>query len=161
VKTRAVLGSIFASVAVLIVGWQAGDAVIASNTATTSEASGASGTSGTSGSTATTNDSTTGGATSGSATTTDGTYTGSSVSTRYGNVQVSVTVSGGAITDVTALQLTSAEGRSVQISNQAAPILRSEVIAAQSADVANVSGATFTSDAYLSSVQSALDQAAA
>lgn len=154
-KTRAVLGSIFASVAVLIVGWQAGDAVIASNTATTSEASG------TSGSTATTNDSTTGGATSGSATTTDGTYTGSSVSTRYGNVQVSVTVSGGAITDVTALQLTSAEGRSVQISNQAAPILRSEVIAAQSADVANVSGATFTSDAYLSSVQSALDQAAA
>jgi len=155
VKTRAVLGSIFASVAVLIVGWQAGDAVIASNTATTSEASG------TSGSTATTNDSTTGGATSGSATTTDGTYTGSSVSTRYGNVQVSVTVSGGAITDVTALQLTSAEGRSLQISNQAAPILRSEVIAAQSADVANVSGATFTSDAYLSSVQSALDQAAA
>ena len=154
-KTRAVLGSIFASVAVLIVGWQAGDAVIASNTATTSEASG------TSGSTATTNDSTTGGATSGSATTTDGTYTGSSVSTRYGNVQVSVTVSGGAITDVTALQLTSAEGRSLQISNQAAPILRSEVIAAQSADVANVSGATFTSDAYLSSVQSALDQAAA
>ena len=154
-KTRAVLGSIFASVAVLIVGWQAGDAVIASNTATTSEASG------TSGSTATTNDSTTGGTTSGSATTSDGTYTGSSVSTRYGNVQVSVTVSGGAITDVTALQLTNAEGRSVQISNQAAPILRSEVIAAQSADVANVSGATFTSDAYLTSVQSALDQAAA
>ena len=156
-KTRAVLGSIFASVAVLIVGWQAGDAVIASNAATTSEASGSNDTSGT---TATAGESTNG-TTGGSATTTDGTYTGSSVSTRYGNVQVSVTVSGGKITDVTALQLTNAEGRSVQISNQAAPILRSEVIAAQSANVANVSGATFTSDAYLTSVQSALDQAAA
>ena len=156
-KTRAVLGSIFASVAVLIVGWQAGDAVIASNEATTSQASGSNDTSGT---TATAGESTNG-ATGGSATTTDGTYTGSSVSTRYGNVQVSVTVSGGKITDVTALQLTNAEGRSVQISNQAAPILRSEVLAAQSANVANVSGATFTSDAYLTSVQSALDQAAA
>ena len=156
-KTRAVLGSIFASVAVLIVGWQAGDAVIASNEATSSQASGSSDTSGT---TATAGESTNG-TTGGSATTSDGTYTGSSVSTRYGNVQVSVTVSGGKITDVTALQLTNAEGRSVQISNQAAPILRSEVIAAQSANVANVSGATFTSDAYLTSVQSALDQAAA
>jgi uncharacterized protein with FMN-binding domain len=47
----------------------------------------------------------------------------------------------------------------VQISNRAAPILRDEVLAAQSASVANVSGATYTTRAYLSSLQSALDQA--
>jgi uncharacterized protein with FMN-binding domain len=89
----------------------------------------------------------------------DGTYTGSSVDTRFGSVQVSVTISGGAITDVTALKLTDHESRSVQISNRAAPVLREEVLAAQSADVSNVSGATYTSDAYLESLQSALDQA--
>ncbi|MCJ1705544.1 FMN-binding protein [Rathayibacter sp. VKM Ac-2926] len=90
---------------------------------------------------------------------TDGTYTGTAVSTRYGDVQVAITVAGGAITDVTALQLTDKENRSVSISNRAAPILRSEVLAAQSADVASVSGATYTSDAYLDSLQSAIDQA--
>lgn len=89
----------------------------------------------------------------------DGTYTGASVSTRFGDVQVSVTISGGAITDVTALQLTDHDGKSVQISNRAAPILREEVLAAQSSAVSNVSGATYTTRAYLSSVQSALDQA--
>lgn len=89
----------------------------------------------------------------------DGTYTGEAVPTRFGSVQVSVTISGGAITDVTALKLTDADGRSVQISNQAAPILRQEVLTAQSADVSIVSRATYTSDAYLQSVQSALDAA--
>jgi uncharacterized protein with FMN-binding domain len=81
------------------------------------------------------------------------------VGTRFGNVQVQVTVAGGTITDLTALQLTDSDGRSVQISNRAAPILRQEVLASQSANVANVSGATYTSQAYLSSLQSALDQA--
>lgn len=94
-----------------------------------------------------------------SAASTDGTYTGSSVSTRYGNVQVQITVSGGSITDVTALQLTDSDSRSVQISNRAAPVLRQEVLAAQSANVDSVSGATYTSDGYLKSLQSALDQA--
>jgi len=90
---------------------------------------------------------------------TDGTYVGTTVSTRFGDVQVQVTISGGAITDVTALQLTDHEGRSVQISNRAAPILRDEVLQAQTASVSMVSGATYTSAAYLQSLQSALDQA--
>ena len=74
-------------------------------------------------------------------------------------MQVQVTISGGAITDVTALQLTDHDGRSVMISNQAAPILREEVLQAQSASVSMVGGATYTSEAYLQSLQSALDQA--
>jgi uncharacterized protein with FMN-binding domain len=74
-------------------------------------------------------------------------------------MQVSVTISGNSITEVTALQLTNADGRSRQISNYAAPILRKEVLSAQSANVSYVSGATYTSDGYLRSLQSALDQA--
>lgn len=89
----------------------------------------------------------------------DGTYTGDSVPTRFGDVQVQVTVSGGQITDVTPLRLTDRDGRSVQISNRAAPILREEVLSAQSANVRMVSGATYTSEGYLNSLQSALDQA--
>jgi uncharacterized protein with FMN-binding domain len=89
----------------------------------------------------------------------DGTYAGSVVSTRYGNVQVQITVSNGTITDVTALQLTNDGGRSIQISNEAAPILRKEVLTAQSANVDSVSGATYTSDGYLTSLQAALDRA--
>lgn len=89
----------------------------------------------------------------------DGTFTGTTVTTRYGDVQVSVTVTSGAITAVTALHLTDDDGRSVQISQRAAPVLEQEVLAAQSAQVDTVSGATYTSDAYLQSLQAALDQA--
>jgi len=74
-------------------------------------------------------------------------------------MQVAIVVSGGKITDVKALQLTNQGGRSVQISNYAAPILRKEVLAAQSAKVNSVGGATYTSEGYLTSLQSALDQA--
>ena len=88
-----------------------------------------------------------------------GTFTGAVVQTQYGNMQVSVTIANGAITEVTPLQLTNRGGRSVGISNQAAPILRSEVLTAQSAKVQNVSGATYTSEGYLRSLQSALDTA--
>jgi uncharacterized protein with FMN-binding domain len=72
---------------------------------------------------------------------------------------VQITVSAGKITDVTPLQLTDEGGRSVQISNEAAPLLRDEVLQAQSANVQTISGATITSDGYLSSLQSALDAA--
>lgn len=89
----------------------------------------------------------------------NGTFTGSSESTRYGSVQVKIVVVGGTITDVVPLRLTDQGSRSVQLSNYAAPILRAEVLAAQSAKVASVSGATYTTDAYLLSLQSALDQA--
>ncbi|TDX79142.1 uncharacterized protein with FMN-binding domain [Rathayibacter sp. PhB151] len=92
-------------------------------------------------------------------TSTDGTWTGSSVATRFGAVQVAITVAGGQITDVTAVHLTDKDGRSVSISDRAAPILRQEVLAAQSANVQAVSGATYTSDGYLTSLQSAIDHA--
>ena len=146
-RTRAILGSIFASIAVLVVGWEAGGTVATSSSSSTSQpvSGGASASNSTGAPLA-----------NGPA---DGTYTGSSVSTRFGNVQVAVTIAGGAVTDVVALHLTDQDGRSVQISNRAAPILRSEVLAAQSANVSNVSGATYTTRAYESSVQSALDLA--
>ncbi|WP_394552911.1 FMN-binding protein [Agromyces sp. MMS24-JH15] len=89
----------------------------------------------------------------------DGVFAGATVSTRFGDVQVQVTISGGAITDVTALRLTDHDGRSVSISNRAAPILRDEVLQAQAASVSLVSGATYTSAAYLQSLQAALDEA--
>jgi uncharacterized protein with FMN-binding domain len=72
---------------------------------------------------------------------------------------VKIVVVGGTITDVVPVRLTDQGSRSVQLSNYAAPILRAEVLAAQSAKVASVSGATYTTDAYLLSLQSALDQA--
>lgn len=150
-RTRAVLTSILASVGVLIVGWQVGAAGTSSPT-TSTPAGNSGGSTGSSGTIA-------GTATNSTSNASDGTYTGNDVNTRFGSVQVSVTVSGGTITDVTALQLTDQDGRSRQISNRAAPILQSEVLASQSANVSNVSGATYTSDAYLQSVQSALDQA--
>ena len=88
-----------------------------------------------------------------------GTFTGSVVATRFGNMQVSVTLADGTITDVTALQLTDKDSKSVQISNRAAPVLKAEVLKAQSAAVANVSGATYTTQGYLTSLQAALDAA--
>lgn len=89
----------------------------------------------------------------------DGTYKGSVVNTRYGTVQVSATISGGKISQVTALKLTDDGGRSVQISREAVPILRSEVLKAQSTKVDSVSGATYTTEGYLTSLQAALDSA--
>ena len=157
-RTRAVLGGILGSITVLVVGWQAGAAAAHNASAESSTGTASTGTgTGTGSSSATTS----GSGTTSSGSLKDGSYTGTSEATQFGNVQVKVVVSGGKITDVVALQLTSDGGRSVQISNYAAPILRSEVIAAQSANVSAVSGATYTTDGYLSSVQSALDQAKA
>jgi uncharacterized protein with FMN-binding domain len=92
---------------------------------------------------------------------TDGTVTGDTVSTRFGDVQVQVTISGGVITDVSALQLPSNDSHSARISQAAEPILRQEALTAQSANIDLLSGATYTSDAYARSLQSALDQARA
>ncbi len=88
----------------------------------------------------------------------DGTATGSVISTRFGDVQVEVTISGGTIADVTALRLPSRDGRSQRIASIAEPILREEALAAQSAQIDLLSGATYTSEAYAESLQSALDQ---
>ncbi|MEV7758799.1 FMN-binding protein [Microbacterium sp. NPDC089180] len=89
----------------------------------------------------------------------DGTYTGSSANTRYGPVQVQITVSGGSITDVQVPEYPSSNGRDQQINSRALPTLMQETIQAQSAQVDMVSGATYTSTGYRTSLQSALDQA--
>ncbi|MGX7678408.1 FMN-binding protein [Jatrophihabitans sp. DSM 45814] len=91
--------------------------------------------------------------------TTAKTYNGSAVDTRYGTVQVAVTVNGSKITNVSFLQLTSDDGRSADINSQAAPLLLQETLSAQSSNIDTISGATYTSEGYLQSLQSALDQA--
>jgi len=88
-----------------------------------------------------------------------GQVTGPTVSTPYGDVQVQIAVSGGRLTDVVALQLPSDRRRSAELSQYAEPILRSEALQAQSANIDAVSGATFTSMGYAQSLQAAIDQA--
>jgi hypothetical protein len=75
----------------------------------------------------------------------------------YGVLDVRVTVSGTRITDVSVPTLQVAEFTSQQICDQAIPLLRSEVLQAQSARIDGVSGATYTSEAYAASLQAALD----
>ena len=97
-------------------------------------------------------------ATSAPASTTSGTVEGATVQTRFGPVQVAVTVKGGQITDVTALQLPSTDRHSLSISQAVEPMLREEALQAQSANIDLISGATYTSTGYARSLQSALDQ---
>jgi uncharacterized protein with FMN-binding domain len=89
----------------------------------------------------------------------DGTFQGQDFPNNYGDVQVAIVISGGKITDVQTLQMPSDRQRSAEISQAAAPILHDEVIQAQSAQIDTLSGATFTSDSYVQSLQSALDKA--
>lgn len=90
---------------------------------------------------------------------TDGTFTGSPTSTRYGPVQVQITVTGGKIVDVQAVEYPTDNSRDRQINERAIPQLVSETLNAQSADIHLVSGATYTSQGYRDSLQSAIDQA--
>jgi uncharacterized protein with FMN-binding domain len=78
---------------------------------------------------------------------------------QYGTVQVEVTLQGGRITGITELQMPQDRQHSAEISQAAAPILEQEVLQAQSAQIDIVSGATFTSQSYAQSLQSALDKA--
>ncbi|MGV9943428.1 FMN-binding protein [Streptomyces sp. NPDC003401] len=87
------------------------------------------------------------------------TLTGDSVRTRYGPVQVRVTVTDGRLTDVTAVAYPQENPRDQQINGYAVPQLTREALSAQSADIDTVSGATYTSDGYRRSLQSALDSA--
>ncbi|MEH0523463.1 MULTISPECIES: FMN-binding protein [Streptomyces] len=84
--------------------------------------------------------------------------TGSAVQTQYGPVQVRISVSGGKITKAEAVQAPSG-GRSTQITGDSVPKLNQAAVAAGSADIDAVSGATYTSAGYKESLQSALDQA--
>jgi uncharacterized protein with FMN-binding domain len=90
---------------------------------------------------------------------TSGTFTGSVINTAYGPVQVSVTLSHGKITEVKALRTPSDRPRSQQIAADAIPQLTREALSAQSAHIDAVSGATYTSEGYTRSLQSALDKA--
>jgi uncharacterized protein with FMN-binding domain len=155
-RARVVAGGVVSSVAVLVIGWQLGGqpAVTAPAQQSTTAGTGTSGGSG--GSTSGTSGTGTGSSGGSSA---SGTFAGDTTQTRYGPVQVQITVANGTITDVSALQLTDRGGRSVQISAQAAPILRQEALRAQSAQIQSVSGATFTSAGYTTSLQSAIDKA--
>jgi len=85
------------------------------------------------------------------------TFLGASVQTRYGPVQIKITYAGGRVTGVVAVQLPSGRSRDAEINSYAVPILESETLAAQSANINAVSGATYTSDGYVRSLQSALD----
>jgi uncharacterized protein with FMN-binding domain len=85
------------------------------------------------------------------------TIDGPDVPNRYGDVQVRVTLSGSRIVDVQALTLPSDRQRSAEISQYAGPLLRQEVLQAQSAQINIVSGASYTSQSYAQSLQGALD----
>lgn len=88
-----------------------------------------------------------------------GSFTGSSVDTRWGAVQVQITVQDGKITQAQAVEYPQNNGRDQQINAYAVPTLNQEVVTAQSANIDAVSGATVTSGGYLQSLQSAIDQA--
>jgi uncharacterized protein with FMN-binding domain len=87
------------------------------------------------------------------------TYTGSVAQTQWGPVQVQITIQGGKITKVTVLQQPNGNHKDAEINSYALPILVQDTLSAQSAQIDMVSGATVTSDGYLTSLQSALDQA--
>jgi uncharacterized protein with FMN-binding domain len=82
---------------------------------------------------------------------------GSSAGTRYGPVRLRVTITAGRIRSVSAVEYPSSGSRDKEISGFALPELEREAIAAQNAQIDTVSGATFTSDGYRRSLQSALD----
>ncbi|MFG3280732.1 FMN-binding protein [Streptomyces sp. NPDC048111] len=100
-------------------------------------------------------------ATSTSAPTGTGTFTGDPVETRYGTVQVSATLADGRITSVAVLQAPEHNGRDQELTAYAVPRLTEEALGAQSAHIDAVSGASYTSEGYIQSLQSALDQARA
>jgi uncharacterized protein with FMN-binding domain len=100
------------------------------------------------------------GSSNGSASSADGTtFAGAAVPTRFGNVQVQITVVDKQITAATVLQIPNRDRKDIQINNRAVPILNSATVKAQSADIDMVSGATVTSVAYIQSLQSAIDKA--
>lgn len=85
------------------------------------------------------------------------TYKGDAVDTGFGPIQATVTVLGTEITSITAVQQ-STDGKSQQISSFALPQLQQAAVTAQSASVDGVSGASYTSDGFKQSLQSALTQ---
>lgn len=142
---------------------------LAGPTASSSSPSPASGTTGSSGSSGSSGGSGSGsssGSTGGSgssggsgASTASSTVTGDTVQTQWGPVQVAISVAGSKITGVSVLQYPDTDGTDAQINGYALPILVDETMAAQNANIDMVSGATYTSNGYQQSLQSALDRA--
>jgi uncharacterized protein with FMN-binding domain len=89
----------------------------------------------------------------------DGRYTGQTVDVGYGPVQVRAHIKHGKIIDIKFLQMPNDKDRTIEVTNMAKPLLRSETLAVQSADVDIVSGATQTSEGYVQSLQDALAEA--
>jgi uncharacterized protein with FMN-binding domain len=87
----------------------------------------------------------------------NGTFTGPSVFVNYGNVQVKITVVNGRITDAVAIKAPS--GKNDRYTNMAVPTLKKQTLAAQSANIQGVSGASYTSYGWYTSLQGALAQA--
>ena len=168
-RARVIAGGVVTSAAVLVIGWQlGGQPAVTAQSGTTSGSSvagssagsaGSAGSSSSAGSTSGSGSSSGSTSGSGSSSSVSGTFAGATTQTQFGPVQVQIVVADGKITDITALQLTDRDGRSVQISQQAAPILRQEALQAQSATIQAVSGATYTSEGYTTSLQSAIDKA--
>lgn len=88
-----------------------------------------------------------------------GTFTGTTAQTRWGPVQVQIVVANGKITSANAVRYPTGNGNDAQINAYALPQLNAEAVAANSAKIDMVSGATVTSGGYLQSLQSAIDQA--
>ena len=88
-----------------------------------------------------------------------GTFKGDTSQTRWGPVQVQVTLTNGKITDVTTLQYPNGDRKSLNISNRVIPWLQEETLQVQSANISGISGATYTSMGFQSSLASALQKA--
>jgi uncharacterized protein with FMN-binding domain len=93
------------------------------------------------------------------ASTTSKTVAGDVVQTIYGPIQVSITVKGGKITAVNVPTYPNGSGRDMEINSYALPQLVQETLSANSAKIDGVSGASYTSQGYISSLQSAIDKA--
>lgn len=154
----AVTGTV--AVLVLLLGFKSQSAPPVTKPSTASSPSTLSGTSGTSGSSSTGSSST---GSSGTSSTSGGatgskTVTGDSADTRYGPVQVQITAANGKITSVNAVDYPQNSSRDQEINSFAIPQLNQEALAAGTANIDVVSGATYTSDGYVQSLQSALDK---
>lgn len=145
-STRSKTAAALASAGILLAGWNIGTVNGKTVTTTTGTGTGAAAAGSGSGS---------GAGTSGAT----GTYTGTTKSDRFGTITVTVTLANGKITNVT-YATTVRDNHSAQIEARAIPTLKAAVLAANSADVSTISGATYTCNKYLSSLQSALDKAA-
>ena len=89
----------------------------------------------------------------------NGTYTGPVTNAYYGTMQIQAIVRGGKLGAIRVLHYPDTHGASISINSQALPMLRNEVIAAQSTNVNIISGATLSSEAFLRSLYGALSKA--